>query len=453
MFNKALPVEQRLKSIRNRQIKKNKSLALQRRLDRIPSLKVLPHPTTEKTVNNAVPRRLNHLFTKKRPQRVVVSQPSPQRKLSHTETKGDRTNAMPVAPIKRWNRMRTQEKPRAVLPNPIRMYRVPTERNMTRSNMYKFTMKSLWTHLVFVHARPKKVGRQSIMSRTPMVVNGLFNQMFALFAAVDLAKTLGRQHLVVGNFYVQFNVKQLSVPLSKVIQLPSLLIPTSDWNRNQEPTPSNLLPHHPVSYPPDVLQRLQSEDSITNLEIGCCLLLPVLGHNRSPHIQQLRFHPIFYDIVSAFVNMYPVYQVVHYRMETDFTEAFFSGWGFNTIQEGRANLFQKYQNTFSNMFDPHLPTLVVSHYYKDVAQPRDHDLQWNNLIHFTLSTEQRSQLYNHLQIPHSSHMREIDAIIDFILCTTPNVLSFIGCGGSTFSDSVCLFRNYKNCSMINPHNI
>jgi hypothetical protein len=291
------------------------------------------------------------------------------------------------------------------------------------------------------------------MSRTPTVVNGLFNQVFALLTAVDLARALGRTHLVVGNFFVQFNMRQLSVPVSKVIQLSSLLIPASDWRPNGDPTPSSLI-QHSITYPPNAIQTLHSEADKTDLEIGCCLLFPLPGHTRGQHIQRMRFHPIFYEIVSSFLQTYPTYQVVHYRMENDFTEAFFRGWQYTSLSECRGRLFQKYQSTFmAANLDPDVPTLVVSHYYKNPAQPRDHDLQWPNLIHFTLSPHQKTQLSNHLQLPSSAPMREVDAIMDFILCTSPQVRSFIGCANSTFSESVCHFRNHQNCFLINPHQL
>jgi hypothetical protein len=138
-------------------------------------------------------------------------------------------------------------------------------------------------------------------------------------------------------------------------------------------------------------------------------------------------------------------------MENDFTGAFFGGWQFPSLSDCRTDLFQKYQSTLTTHFDPTIPTLVVSHYYKDPSQPRDHDLQWANLIHFSLSPQQKAQLCQHLQVPSSSPMREVDAIIDFILCTTPHVRSFIGCASSTFSESVGLFRDNQNCFLINPH--
>lgn len=330
--------------------------------------------------------------------------------------------------------------------------RTITERKRKTTTLAVPTTKTLWSHLVFTRVMSRKVGRKNTMSRTPTVVNGLFNQVFALFTAVDLARALGRTHLVVGNFFVQFNVKQLSVPVSKVIQLSSLLIPASDWRPTGEPTPSRLI-QHSITYPPDAFQTLQSEADKTDLEIGCCLLFPLPGHTRNQHIQHMRFHPIFYEIVSSFLHTHPTYQVVHYRMENDFTGAFFQGWQYTSLSECRAHLFHKYQNTITTSLDPSIPTLVVSHYYKDPTQPRDHDLQWPNLVHFTLSPQQKAQLSHHLQLPPSAPMREVDAIIDFILCTTPHVRLFVGCAGSTFSGSVGHFYNHQNCLMINPHNV
>jgi len=109
-------------------------------------------------------------------------------------------------------------------------------------------IKTLWSHLVFTRVIPRKIGRNTVLSRTPTVVNGLFNQVFALFTAVDLTRTLGRQQLVVANFYIQFNVRQLNVPVSRVIQLSSLLVPASDWKHTQEP----ITPGLPVRSFPEI---------------------------------------------------------------------------------------------------------------------------------------------------------------------------------------------------------
>lgn len=309
--------------------------------------------------------------------------------------------------------------------------------------------KSLWTHLVFINAKQRRVGRKIIMTRIPIIVNGLFNQLYALFVAVDLTKILGRDHLVVGNFYVNINDKTHFVPLSRVIQLGSLLVYTTDWIVNKEPVASSLL-KHPIAHPPNSIQILQKHNHIIDLEVGCCFTLLLHGHTMDQHVRKMRFHPFFYQLVAPFLRTYPKYQVVHYRMENDFTEYFFKKWHFDTIQECRENLFQLYNNTLKEKFDPNTPTLVVSHYYKDPNQTRDHDLQWDNLIHFNLNHQQKAQLCQHLQLPTTIQMREIDAIIDFILCCTPNVSAFIGCGCSTFSGSVCMYYNNQNCSLVHP---
>lgn len=315
------------------------------------------------------------------------------------------------------------------------------------------TDRTLWTHLVFMRITPRKIGRKTnVMTRTPLIVNGLFNQIFALFTAVDLARFLGRNRLVVGAFHVQFNARHSRVPLSRIIQLSSLLLPISDWDHRREPTPSHLV-QHMAHYPSDATHLIQSEKDTTHLEIGCCLLFPLPGHTRGQHIRNMRFHPIFYEMVSSFLQAHPVYQVVHYRMEDDFTMAFFQGWGYGSFPECRSGLCQKYKDELTRRFDPGLPTLVVSHYYKNPTQSRDYDLSWGNLVHFTLSPLQKKQLCDHLQLPFSTPMREVDALIDFILCTTPYVRSFLGCAGSTFSEAVCLFHDHPNCSLLNPHKL
>lgn len=311
-------------------------------------------------------------------------------------------------------------------------------------------MKSLWTHIVFVKLHKKRIGRRIVSDRRPFIVYGLFNQLFSLFTAIDLAKLLRRELLVIGKFYVNFNNKINSIPISKIINLNSLSIPACDWISSKQPQTSQLM-RNTIQYPANAVNLLHTEDHIIDLEIGCCFSFPLPNTTRQNHIQNMRFHPIFYQLISSFLQKYPKYQVVHYRMESDFTNFFYKNqFHFNTREECRLSLYNKYQDALQQRFDPMIPTLVVSHYYKDPSQYRDHDLQWKNLVHFKLSPHQKQILCRHLQLPTNTPMREVDAVIDFILCTTPNVCNFIGCGGSTFSASISLFHNNKNSFLIQP---
>jgi hypothetical protein len=311
------------------------------------------------------------------------------------------------------------------------------------------TMKTLWSHMVFVNVRSRRVGRNIIPQRTPVIVYGLFNQLFSLFTAIDIAKQLGRNLLVIGNFYVNFNNKKNSVPVSKIINLNSLSHSVCDWISTRQPQPSQLL-KSVGQYPPKAISILQQEDSMMDLEIGCCFSFPLPKTTHPKHIQSLRFHPLFYQLVAPFLEKYPTYQVVHYRMESDFSSFFYRNYKFATQEECRAYLHQKYQDALTQHFDPTIPTVVVSHYYKNPLQKRDHDLQWRNLVHFTLSPSQKQILFRHLQLPPVTPIREVEAVIDFILCTTPQVSHYIGCGGSTFSCSIALFRNHQNSFLVQP---
>lgn len=339
-----------------------------------------------------------------------------------------------------------EKKKKSIPPPPPRIPSILSHRVVTKNvppvdKEQHSSIKTLWSHLVFVSPHIRKIGNNR---RIPTIVYGLFNQLFALFAVVDITKILGRSKLVIGHFYVNFHNTKDSVPLSKVVQLGSLLVPTMDWDRGREPTLSS-------PFRTNSLSLYQKQDHVRDLEIGCCFMFPLPEHDRGKHIRNLRFHPIFYEIISPFLQSYPQYQVVHYRMENDFSQYFYKSWHFTTHEQCRQNLYQQYQKKIKQEFNPTIPTLVVSHYYKDPHQHRDHDLQWENLIHFRLTPPQRNKLCEHLQLPASIPMREVDAIFDFILCTTPNVQSFIGCGGSTFSGSVREFHIDKiPCAFVHP---
>jgi hypothetical protein len=283
--------------------------------------------------------------------------------------------------------------------------------------------------------------------RKAVISHGLFNQMYSLFLSVELAKRLGRG-LVVGPFYVHYMDLVHCTPLSRVIHLPSLGVPTMDWYADQEPTPSRLV-EHTYEPPPQTLEVLAGEEAgIVHLEMGCLFNLSLPDYSRTRHVQGLRFHPLFYELTSSFRQTYPAYQVVHYRMENDFCAYFHRRFQFGSMEECQADLFRSYNRAMKQYLDPNLPTLVVSHYYKDPHQNRAFDLPWKNLVHFSLTPQQRDRVCDHLGISSDIPMREVDALLDFILGTSPNVRFFIGCGLSTFSETVEAFWGEKNCFLI-----
>lgn len=303
----------------------------------------------------------------------------------------------------------------------------------------------LWAHLVFINFACQRF-RKSVY-RSPRIVFGLFNQIYALFAAVDLAKALGRQQLVISDFYVNYNNKNFHVPLSKIVNLQTLLIPTVDWVEMEEPNLLHYVNNHNIAI-------LQKESAKPDIEVNCCFMMSsLIGHCRQQHVRQMRFHPILYEIIGPFLEQYPAFQVVHYRLENDFSSKFCKRFRFKSNNEFRSHLHQQYHEALTTHLVPDLPTLVVSHYYKDVSQNRDYDLQWGNLIHFQLSSLQRELLCNHLGLPINTPIREVNAVLDFILCTSANVVSFIGCGGSTFSEAVYLYHDHNRTFsfLISPH--
>lgn len=307
------------------------------------------------------------------------------------------------------------------------------------------TKKTLWAHLVYTEI---KKNHQHNYNRTTLLSHGLFNQLYSLFSAVDVAILLKRE-LVVDNFYVHYMDTTHCVPLSKIIDLSSLLVPTTDWkSKKEEPVISNIATHV-YDPPPNSFKVLLSEKKIPHLEVGCLFNFSVPHSKKEKHIQSLRFHPIFYEMTASFRSSYSHYQVVHYRMEDDFSGYFHQRFGYQDTKELQTHLFHKYQKTMKKHFDPNIPTLVVSHYYKQ-KQPRQFDLPWKNIIHFSITKQQKEQLYHHLDLPTTIAIREVEAIFDFVLSTSPNVRGFIGCEVSTFSESIVSFWNKKDCVLIHP---
>lgn len=302
--------------------------------------------------------------------------------------------------------------------------------------------KTLWAHIVYTEfGEPEE--RRTTLS------HGLFNQLYSLFHAVDLAHILQRD-LIIGKFYVSYTDTQTSIPLSKIINLASLGVYTTDMTDRSylKPQVSNI-GKHPYNPPPNSLEVMLKEHHIPDLEVGCLFNLSLPDHTIHKHIQALRFHPVFYNITSKFQSKYPAYQVVHYRMEGDFAGYFHQRCGFGSGREFQQYLFQQYKNAIQERFNPEIPIVVVSHYYKDPGQQRDFDLPFKNIVHTKKTQEENlALLYEHLSLPKTTPIREVEAVLDFVISTSPNVRGFIGVQQSTFSEAIDAYRSGNNSHLI-----
>ena len=306
--------------------------------------------------------------------------------------------------------------------------------------------KTLWSHIVYTEFNESE-------QRKTTLSHGLFNQLYSLFHAVDVAEILDR-HLVIGKFYVSYTDTHTSVPLSKIINLASLGVYTTDMADRPYLTPQvSDIGQHAYDPPSNTLEILLKEHQIPHLEIGCLFNLSLPDHTIHKHIQAIRFHPIFYNITSTFQSQYPQYQVIHYRMEGDFASYFHQRCGFGSPHDFQQYLFREYKDAIQKRFDPDIPIVVVSHYYKDPGQARDFDLPFKNIIHTKkLQEENLALLYEHLGLPKTTPIREVEAVLDFVISTSPNVRGFIGIEKSTFSEAIVAYwaNTHIQCHLIKP---
>jgi len=183
-------------------------------------------------------------------------------------------------------------------------------------------MKFIWSHLAYHNFTPAKNGSHR---RRAIFAHGLFNQVDTLLLCSQFTKLLERE-LVVSGFYIDYKHRK-SVPLSKIIDLSSLPVKTHDWMKNIEKQVQlssvgnfYIVPPYDVKEMLDIIKK--TENNHDHLEVGCCFNLQLRNNDFVVDHRNLRFHPIFYNIVADFSRHHHRYQVIHYRMETDFSAYF-----------------------------------------------------------------------------------------------------------------------------------
>jgi hypothetical protein len=312
------------------------------------------------------------------------------------------------------------------------------------------TEKYLYVHLSFhyyhyYNQHPPHYGREEY----PHHANGFMNQIQSLVNAFQIAEKLGRR-LVVDGFHLDIRNRERKIPLSRVMDFSSFPIPCLDISMGEiDRYHLSQFSHQMIHRPKNEWLRdvIQTEGHHSHLEIDCCFYFCFDRALYRLHLRQLRFAPIFYDMITPFVESIPNndrFHVVHYRLEDDFS-AYFSTLTRPTIPPHilSRRLWRLYDRYMSYLRSVGSPIVVVSGYFKTTT-PRDalpYNLAHAVFLHFRLSPHHESDLLmTFLKLtPHEVSdglYREIAALLDFIVAIHPRVGSFLGVLESSFSLAV-----------------
>jgi serine kinase of HPr protein (carbohydrate metabolism regulator) len=146
--------------------------------------------------------------------------------------------------------------------------------------------------------------------------------------------------------------------------------------------------------------------------------------------------PIFSKLINPFLKKNVQYQVVHYRIEKDFSNYFYKRFKFESPEKCEEYLFAKYNEYIRQHFDLNIPILIVSNYFKEHDTKLAYHLKFPNIIHYLWTDQDERTIRKYLGINNNQQMREIYAFVDYLVATSPNSIRFIGLKESTFSRAI-----------------
>lgn len=267
--------------------------------------------------------------------------------------------------------------------------------------------------------------------------NGFFNQIQSLLNAVQIAERWKRT-LVVDGFYPDFETNE-SIPLDRVIDLTSISAPIVSG----APVPtkiSRFSKDFRNPSPEKWLNRfLTYENHIPSLFIGCCFYYQLDHDKFLQDLKNLRFHPFFYNHIRSFLQMNPVYKAVHLRLERDFSQHFFKEKGFSSPED----MEQIISNRIHQHIWKHGPTLIVSGEFDPGLNPLSHLKET-----FRFYPDKNQVLMQLGLSPDWKRTREINALMDFLLCCSPACSQFLGVEQSSFSIGILKIRDNTQDQLI-----
>lgn len=302
--------------------------------------------------------------------------------------------------------------------------------------------KFLFIHLSFhyYHLHPP-YSRQEY----PTHANGFMNQIQSLLNAIQISRLTGRQ-LVVDGFHIDVTDKYRKIPLSSVVDISSLDIACTDID---------IFPHRDKfvvsSYAHQMIHRskdewlqdiITREDHIQYLETDCTFYFCFCRSTYQNHLRNLRFNSLFYELTDRYLETFGhehLFDIVHYRMEDDFS-AYFATLMKPPVSSLhlKNRLFHTYQHYFNTLTSTN-SILFVSGYFK-LQNNNEYIPEKVHIHEFRPTTNDMKRIQEHCGLTddeiHHQKYREISAMMDFIIATGKRVISFLGISESSFSQAV-----------------
>lgn len=288
---------------------------------------------------------------------------------------------------------------------------------------------------------------------------GLMNQLINIINGILISNNVSR-YIYNPTFLPYYNSTD-SIPLSEVIDIDYLneLLETFGLKVRIE---KELSLENEKWIKSDNYNNVCSVNSMTSInqslvkmeypymDIGCMFSVTLEKDMTTLAIEHqiyknLKFMPKYYQVVEYCINTYlsPTFNSVHLRMEDDFALCYASTSG-KSFKEYSNIILKRYLQYMKTLFKTNSPIYIATHLLKSENR--------NNYIideirkvypNIVIATPWRDKF----SLPIG---REIDAIIDYILCLRSH--NFIGMAGSTYSVliSKILTSNGKGSSLVFP---
>lgn len=274
--------------------------------------------------------------------------------------------------------------------------------------------------------------------------NGFFNQIQSLLNAIQIARYLKRK-LVVDGFFPDFERNE-TIPLGHIIDLSSFSSVIQDGFGSDVPRKSRFLRDFCCPSLQKWLHRIQQvEQGVESLFVGCCFYYCLDSSQFKQDLSKLKFQPQFYEWVQPFLNQHPSFHAVHYRLESDFSNHFYSQYGFSSPGEFEKHLWQILKNSMKKWSSEKV--LVLCAEKQKICSTYPLEAKFTPIF-FQLPPETEKEVQSKLGLGNWKRVREIYALFDFLLCSSEYCKEFIGVNQSSFSRGLALKRLDKSNNLL-----
>jgi hypothetical protein len=293
-------------------------------------------------------------------------------------------------------------------------------------------MKFLYVHTSFhyYHLQPP-YSRQEY----PTHANGFMNQIQSIVNALQIADKLERT-LVIDCFYPDYSNKTLRIPIDKIIQLESLQAINVPRTRESMVNDMERFQLSSVSHGMISMDKhewldhvFHKESEINYLEVDCCYYYCFDRARYRHNLNLLRFHPFLYSLFHDNFHVPLRYHVVHYRMETDFSDHMCKYFKPPISSSELMDRMYRTYDTLVKSLTKDIPIVFACGHF-----PEKYSL--GTFLEYKLSKDMIDKIRVHINVEIASTLREIHALFDYLLATNSNISSFTGVLESSFSLSV-----------------